>query len=911
MEEPSRRSFLSGSLATIAGISGYGLQDDVVVNAVSTNRELTESVESVFKLVPAEAAIDGEYRTVLLADATEVESTDELTYQTRAIIEEIDALEASNVDHVVSARGSESGLFGGAVGSFDAPKPGEKHKRDGEWRIADTGEFAVASNSGQLAFAGGAEDNRVAGVEAAVDVAQDEAESVLDTTEYAATAFDRLGESRLVYLLLATDDGWLPMADNIAAVAAGFEQQPNEIEGTTENEYLLFVDGSLDKASAEQAVRELEPAQVVKLELSRTNGVVHATVVAKQPPERDREAAPTARIQAMRDGSAISFEHTGGEPVAASELELWIDGERVSEPIDGQRLASGDSFAVEADALATVTLRWLDEEQNVYYDYVQRLFGEDAFETEYDVENGQLTLTYTGDQPADPEKLAFRHRSDAASGSEPTEFDDTDELTSGESTTVAGVEMGDRVTVSLDVPARPRGSPTSLVRFHAQPPRVHIHQFGEGVTVRYHNETERDAEEFEILIGDKAVDQQFEDEYETLTRGSQLRLDDLALGEEITVEWVEPDDPVEIAREVIVPHGYVEMSYDDAKGTVDLQYREGPALNAENLSVTIDGEPASTQPNDDYQQYEPEDKLTVEAPPFSFVEMVWEREGESHEIGRTVTGEESIEASYNPDKGNVEFAYVGQQPAKPERIDVVRGSTHQSRDGSEPTAFEMEHDTLTEGDSIQITSVDVDERLSVVLTEDDQGHRTLLGFTPQPQWGFSFDERDGKIVALYRGRSTRDASSFRILVDGEESDLQPDDVHDRLEHGAEVNLGEFAAGTTLTVEWVVPEQPYEVRTHTVTPDVDFAFDLDAETGTMTIEHDGGDAVAADELTIAVHGGSEGRQRNAWTQSGSRVTEGDSVSVDIGTETDNSREIHVAVLYKNRRALDHGELELSK
>lgn len=921
MEEPSRRSFLSGSLATIAGLT-YGLRDGAVagrppragVDPGTLPGKNALDLDGVFDLVPAGSAVDREYQVVLLADVSDVDTAEELTYQTREVVESVDGLETAAVTRVVSARTDPPGLLGGAVGSFEGLDPGERVGSDGDWRVADTGEFAVASTDGQLAFAGGDSEGRVTAVETAVTAARGETDTLLDTTAHAAEAFGRLADNRLAFLLRSVDGGILQLAEAVEAVGAGFSQDPNEFEGEVDNEYLLFTSRRLDDERAGRVVRQLDPGRVVDLELSREEGLIHATVVSTQPPSRDSEAAPDARIQATRaDGSGLlSFEHVGGEPVPAGKLELWVDGERPStQPSDEvETFADGDSFAVEVDTLATVTLRWFDEEQNVYHDYVRRLLGEDAFETEYDVDGERLQLTYTGDRAADPSKLTLRHRGE--DGDQPPDegFGDTGELTPGDVVTVEGVEMGDRVTVSLDVPARPRGAPTTLARFRAAPPRLHAYQAGEGVVLRYHGDTERDAAEFDLLVDGEAANQQFADEYATLERGDELLLETPPLGSEVTVEWTEPDEPVEVAQLRVVPQSHVETTYDDGRGAVELGYREGPALAADALSLTVDGDPAPVQPADEGGQFTPGDTLTVEASPFSVVELVWESGELTHELEEAVTGRDAIEASYDPDEAAVEFVYVGGQPASPGRLDVVRGRRQSQRgaDGTETTAFEAEHDTLTEGDSIRVTDVDVDGRLSVVLAVDER-RRPLLDFTPRPQWPFSFEQRDGELVAVYSGQGERDAESFRLLVGGDPADTQPADVHDTLERGDEVELGTVAAGTEVTAEWVVPAEPQEVRTHVVTPDVGFTVELSSSGETVTVEHDGGGAVDAGDLSVVVHSDRGERVRDSWGESGTEVTAGDTTTVAVPGESDEGR-VHVGVVYGDGELLDSREFELS-
>jgi hypothetical protein len=99
-----------------------------------------------------------------------------------------------------------------------------------------------------------------------------------------------------------------------------------------------------------------------------------------------------------------------------------------------------------------------------------------------------------------------------------------------------------------------------------------------------------------------------------------------------------------------------------------------------------------------------------------------------------------------------------------------------------------------------------------------------------------------------------------------------------------------------------------VHSHVVAPDAEFAFELGDDGETVTVEHDGGSAVDAEDLSVAVHGAPGGRLEEAWGQSGTEVTEGDATTVDLPDEADGR--LHVVVVFDGREMLDHGGFDLS-
>ncbi|WP_121743813.1 twin-arginine translocation signal domain-containing protein [Natronorubrum halophilum] len=905
MERPSRRSFLTGSAVAAAGLAGitggsYAEQFD------GLDADLPDSVAGALALLPSESAADTDYRTVLLADVADAEGEDEYGYEVREVLRSFDDLDVGDVSHVAAARVAEhSGQIGVVVGSFDRLEPGEKTDERGDWRFAKATDRAYATTEGRAVVVHSEEPADLA--TAAVDVDTDDAATFLDGYEDAGVAFELLADQPLVYFVPDVDQAVFSGigSDTLDAFAAGFADDPNAIDGTVENQYLLFpaTGTDLDDETVERIVTELEPGVVAEIDVDHTPDLVHTTVVAEEPPERDREAAPDAQIDAEldHDESAVVFRHREGEPIDADTLELWHDGERSDEGPSAEFdvFEAGDELPVATDPIATVTLRWFDEDENAFYTYDSLLVGQDAFEVNYDFDAERLEIEYAGDREADPTKLNLRNYSDNRTETLEGFAGEYDALAAGDAITVENVGVGDRVSLELDVPNEPRDQPRQLVSHRVRPPRVFLHRRSDtGVVARYHDEQERDAAEFRLLVDGREAETQFADLVDTLERGDDLELGDYDVGTELLVEWTAPAEPMEVGDLVVRPDTRVAAEYDGEEGTLTFVHDDGEAVDAADLELRAAGERTDVQPGDEDDRFEPGDELTVEAEPFVNVALSWVPEDVDSEytLSRTVTAADTFEADYDPDADEVELTYVGTRQADPARLGVRRRVPGSGDiDGPEPL-FAEAHDTLTTDDAITLTDVEIDERINVVLNDSDGRHRRhFFDFTPEPRFAFSFESRAGNVVAVYHDEVSRAGAAFRVLANGDATDVQPADEHDTLEDGDVVDLGEFETGTELVVEWTVPDDPVEVTDHVIAPDADFEIVYDDENGTLTATHDGGDELAAADVRLHIRPARS--EPIAWGDDGT-IEEGDSRAVELETDPE-----AVFLVFRERELLD--------
>jgi len=942
MVRPSRRRFLGGSALTLAALTGV-LAPETDARVADRPKDLEVDISApladAFLPLPTGDALSTTYAMVI-AERVDADTEEDLSYRARSVADRLD-IDVDELAATVSITPSERWVrLVTAAGGFDRPDRGETiavGEGDGEssddapeeaettdelpagWRLTETGEAAFVAGEGVAAAATGGysptprgrsdsseadrserrvEAARVAG-RAAADEVDRFAESPLGTA-----ALPRLGGFEAVLLAPDAAGGPFPLSvpDDVDAFAVGFETDPDDlrdIDGTAENAYVIRPAGEtdeLDDEAVRRLVRTVDPAVPIETDITRTDGVVLVDAVVEAPPEIDREASPDAHVRSQfdRDAGTVTFEHVEGEAVPADELEVWHDGEEVSDAVlDGEEFAAGDTITVETGLIATVMLRWFDSDANVYDTYAREQVDREAFDVEYDMSAETLELTYEAERSADASSLRLVHRGEEDVQTVGKEFTDGT-LEPGDAVTVTDVSIGDSVRLEFDVERPTRGG--SLVHYNARPPRVWIHSHAEeGTTVRYDGEESRPADAFVTLVDGEPTDAQFADEHDALSGDEELVLGELPLGSTVAVEWREPDEPVVIAEHEVVPNTRASIEYDPDAGEITVEHRSGRALPASELELQVGRTPADVQPADELDEFGPDDSFTAPVPPLSRVRLVWTGGDRDHHLGGTTTARDAVAATYDADSEAMTIEYVGEQPADPERLRVSVNGTGdlRGREDDQESAFAAEHDELTAGDTVTVDDVGLDDTVVVsVHTEFENGAATssVAHFSGAPRRGFVVDEGaeggDGSGTTLrYVGDVRRDADAFEVLIDGESAPTQPADEADRLTGGETLSLDDLSAGTTITVEWTAGDETRTVMEHVIPPEATFeaAYESadDGEGGVVTFTHAGGDALDANRVDVVVEPATDGLR--PWDDDADEVTEGDETSVSVDTE----------------------------
>ena len=943
MVRPSRRRFLGGSALTLAALTGV-LAPETDARLADRPSDLDVDISApfadAFLPVPAGDPLSTTYAMVI-AERVDADTEEDLSYRAQSVAERLD-IDADELAATVAVTPSERGTqLVTAAGGFDRPDHGEAiavGEGGGEsnddlsddvettadlpagWRLTDNGETAFLTGDGVAAAATGggysprprgssdssaddASERRIEAARVAGRAAADEVDRFAESS-LGTTALPRLAGFETVLLAPDAAGGPFPLSvpNDVDAFAAGFETDPDDlrdIDGTAENAYVIRPAADtddLDDETVRRLVRTIDPADPVEMDITRTDGVVLVDAVVEAPPEIDREASPDAQIRSRFDRAAgtVTFEHVEGESVPADELEVWHDGEEVSDTLfEGEEFAADDAITVETGLIATVTLRWFDPDANVYDTYAREQVDREAFDVEYDMSAETLELAYAAERPADASDLRLLHRGEDGVETVGAEFTDGT-LEPDDAVTIGDVSIGDSVQLEFDV-EQPTGG-GSLVHYRARPPRVWIHSHAEdGTTVRYDGEESRPADAFVTLLDGEPTDGQFADEYDTLSGDEELVLGELPLGSTVAVEWREPDEPVVVAEHEVVPNTRASVEYDPDAGEITVRHRAGRALPASELELQVGRTPADVQPADKLDEFGPDASFTAQVPPLSRVRVVWTGGEREHHLGGTTTAREAIAATYDADSEAMTIEYVGEQPADPERLRVsVNSAGNVGGPGTDQeSAFAAEHDELTAGDTITVDDVGLDDTVVVsVHTEFENGSASssVGHFSAAPRRGFVVDEgsrgSDGAGMTLrYVGEVRRDADAFEVLIDGEPAADQPADATDRLTGGETLSLGDPSAGTTVTVEWTAGGETRTVTEHVVSPQATFEVTYepadDDDGGVVTFAHAGGDALDAAKIDVVVEPGTDGLV--AWDTDADEVTAGDETTVTVGTK----------------------------
>ncbi|ELY86100.1 hypothetical protein [Natrinema altunense] len=921
-----RRELLVGSgTAAAVALSGYAgaVADDA---ADASQSGLSSDLETLLELFPAESALDTTYRRLQYVRLGETDGS-EFEYLTRQISEhaaEIDGefdLDAVSAAASVIAGDGDFGLSA-ASGSFDRLTSDDAVER-GDWRIGPLdSDAAFASADGRLVVVSVSERDPTDVAETVVDAATGETDSVLVDPEATAPVFERLEDSNYVVFLPNLDEArHLEFTDEVASLAVGFDQPRETDSETVESEYVFepASDAAVDDDWITERLEGFEQGEVVETTVIQEGAFVHVDAVIDQPPERDRDAAPDARIRVRShaDDGLATIEHVDGESVETADLEVWVDGELADVQLadDRDSFSEGDVVELETGPIADVGLRWIDESEDVYYYYDRTLVGSESFESTYDAETETAEITYVGELAADPDRLEVVHRksdeyrSDRRPDTDRSAVTDVSgSLTRGDTITVDDVTHGDRVSLELTAPPNPNHGQQPLAHVAVRPPRLSLRRHEGTLIVRYHDEREHDADDFRLLFDDEPADVQFADRTDTLSSGTELEFGEVPHGTTVAVEWLEPDDPAVIEERVLRPDAHVDITYDDEDGTAVVDYKQGEEIPADDLELRINTEPAARQPADEYETFAPGDDISTAVAPFAAVKLVWTGPEDTEDVlDRTFVGRGSFDATYDPDAQTVELVYTGEQPADPSAlsIDYTSGDRSRSDDRKDLEHFSREYDTLTAGDSVVIDDVAADDRITVMLVQKGDNFtssRSIYHFTPVPRRVFTFEDRADGLVAVYRGEDDRDAETFEFQVDGAPSDVQPADRYDTLTADDEIELGRFDAGTEVTVEWVAPDDPYEISDHVVLPDADFDIEYDAEEETVTVEHAGGDEIDAADLGVVVEPSS--LEPRGWEDQ-ETVSNGDTTTIDVDSDREPNM---VSIVFGERATIGYKRID---
>jgi len=305
-----------------------------------------------------------------------------------------------------------------------------------------------------------------------------------------------------------------------------------------------------------------------------------------------------------------------------------VDGERAATQFANEydTVEEDDSIAFAADPFTHVRVRWDDPEEEETFDYLgdSIVYDRTVFETAYDADASEATITYTGEQTADTDRLELKHRRDDQEGfpdgTPLSEYHDT--LTAGDEIVVEDVTPGDQVSISCTVEVENGTYGTSVAMLSVRPPGYFGVKRENGQTkVVYFGSSERSAidasvEEYRVLVDGEPAATQFADEYDELSKEDGIELD-AGLGSEVTVEWTGENETIEMTSRVVTPDvRFAFERLDD--GRVEITHNGGEPVDAGELTVLVrphgDPDTDSISWGESGETVEKGDSITVDVP---------------------------------------------------------------------------------------------------------------------------------------------------------------------------------------------------------------------------------------------------------------------------------------------------------
>lgn len=321
--------------------------------------------------------------------------------------------------------------------------------------------------------------------------------------------------------------------------------------------------------------------------------------------ERDLAAERAVRehdspgfLQAERDfdleDEYLEIEVGRGDPTPIEDLTLEVGGEEYDRDIwaDGHgTLEEGDTIVVDMDDVEpNLSVTLTHEHQLGESSSGTTILNRFEFEFDYDIDTEILTVEYADEFPLDGEKVSLvaydeRPRYRPRDGEDAVEPKATIQpwsgtMSAGDKATLEDVQPGDTAlacwegTGQQDSIARTRIRPPGHVRFEYDYENETL-----SATVKFEDETERSAAEYELLIDDEPAATQWADEYDTVSSGTMIELEDVAVGTDATAVW--GDEDIRIGGTRAQPS--IQLAYD--AGTVT--HEGGDALPASKLEARV------------------------------------------------------------------------------------------------------------------------------------------------------------------------------------------------------------------------------------------------------------------------------------------------------------------------------------
>ncbi|MDQ2052802.1 hypothetical protein RBH26_20385 [Natronolimnohabitans sp. A-GB9] len=461
-------------------------------------------------------------------------------------------------------------------------------------------------------------------VEAAFDANAGEADRLLEaepTVEEGLAVYEgsdarsvQFGDDHLEPVI---DDGTVPEY----VVHAQTVLDPDTIEITLGAEFedeSDITDELIETLEAEFAYTATADEPTVDVDGSFVGATIERDLAAERAVrEHDSPGFLRADRDPDLDDDVLEIEIGRGDPTPVEDLTLEVG----DEPYDREIWTNGHGTLEEGDTIV-IDMDDIEPNLSVRLRHDHELGGSSSgttilsrlrFESRFDVDTGEFTLEYTDDIPLDGDRLYLAtyenadqttfHRPDEDIPEPKTTAQpwDGETVSDGATATRSDIEAGNWIIVGWDGTThqdsvwRVRADPPGNTRFeydydtetlkatlefentgpHPEASSVGADRSDEEAA----DDVERSASEYELLIDDEPADTQWTDEFETVSSGATIELEDVPIGSKVEVVWADTDTRIGWTR----PEPSVILEYDD--GTVE--HVGGDTLPASDLEAKV------------------------------------------------------------------------------------------------------------------------------------------------------------------------------------------------------------------------------------------------------------------------------------------------------------------------------------
>lgn len=328
------------------------------------------------------------------------------------------------------------------------------------------------------------------------------------------------------------------------------------------------------------------------------------------------------------------------------------------------------------------------------------------------------------------------------------------------------------------------------------------------------------------------------------------------------------------------------VRYREEDGVATVRHRGGDSVPADELHLSIDGEPVELDWGTDTVEEDDTAELSVD--PFAAYRLEWRDPDDEATFDTLTTGvlydPTAFESHYDDDEETVSFSYDGRPIDRTDRLELRYQPDGDRQAGTTETVDERTNQ-LEAGDELVVEDVQYGDSVTLSASyefEQRSGRASIIIHQVEPPGRFRVDHDEPTLE--YTDDESHDAAEFTVTIDDNLAATQFEDDHDTLEAGDELVL-DAEPGDRVSVDWEGDEETHNRLEVIVQPPA--AFDLARVGDEYEVTYVSEEPWPADAFELEVPDDTIEQQfADAYDQ----LEAGDSVPVDLADQRD------VTVLY---------------